>query len=222
MAYPTKVFSADRNKNQDHPFYTLRVVLTGKVDNLMLNHNEPCGIIVFGANGSGKTTLGRELARVMRFKHMDIEDYHFADSEIPYTVERSREECLSLMLADIEKYRSFVISAVTGDFGDTITSFYKLAVCVEAPIELRMKRIKQRAYDLHGRRVLPGGDMYEQNMKFLDFAAARSLSGIEEWAKTLACPVIRVDGACAAQYAADIAERFYEITNHLLTAIYEK
>jgi len=34
---------------------------------------KPQGIIVFGANGSGKTTLGRELARILNFKHMDIE-----------------------------------------------------------------------------------------------------------------------------------------------------
>lgn len=34
------------------------------------------GIIIFGANGSGKTTLGRELANILNFKHMDVEDYH--------------------------------------------------------------------------------------------------------------------------------------------------
>ena len=47
--------------------------------------NEPHGIIIFGANGSGKTTLGRELARILDFKHTDIEDYCFEQSEIPYT-----------------------------------------------------------------------------------------------------------------------------------------
>lgn len=77
--------------------------------------NKPHGIIVFGANGSGKTTLGRELARILDFKHMDIEDYHFEKSKTPYTVERTSEDCLNLMLADIMKYRSFVLTAVTGD-----------------------------------------------------------------------------------------------------------
>ena len=45
--------------------------------------NKSHGIIVFGANGSGKSTFGRELARVLNFKHMDIEDYYFEKSEIP-------------------------------------------------------------------------------------------------------------------------------------------
>ena len=71
--------------------------------------SNPQGIIIFGANGSGKTTLGKEVAHILGIKHMDVEDYHFEKSEIPYTVERSREDCLSLMLADIEKHHSFII-----------------------------------------------------------------------------------------------------------------
>lgn len=52
----------------------------------------PRGVTVFGANGSGKSTLGKELARVLEYKYMDIEEYHFMKSEIPYTMERSRKE----------------------------------------------------------------------------------------------------------------------------------
>ncbi len=74
------------------------------------------GIIVFGANGSGKSTLAWELARALKIKHMDIEDYYFAKSDIPYTSARLYEDCVNLMLDDIRKYGSFVLSAVTGDF----------------------------------------------------------------------------------------------------------
>jgi len=152
------------------------------------------GIIVFGANGSGKTTLGRELARILKFKHMDIEDYYFEKSEIPYTVERSRDECLNLMLADIEKYRSFVITAVTGDFGDKIIPLYELAVFLSAPKETRIERIKQREYEKYGERIREGGDMYAQHLDFVNFAVTRDLSRIEKWADTLKCPVIQIDG----------------------------
>ena len=170
------------------------------------------GIIVFGANGSGKTTLGRELARILNFKHMDIEEYYFEKSEIPYTIVRSREDCLSLMLADIERHRSFVLSSVDGDFGDTIPQFYELAVYMSAPHELRMERIKKRAYDQYGKRVLKGGDMYEQEQKFFDFVTSRPLSKIEHWTKTLACPVIPIDGTINwHENAANIAEYFYTL-----------
>lgn len=174
--------------------------------------NKPHGIILFGANGSGKTTLGSELAHILNFKHMDHENYHFEKSEIPYTAVRPYEDCLSLMLADIKKYRSFVLTAVTGDFGDTIPKFYDLAVFISAPIELRMERIEQRAYKQHGERIRKGGDMYEQHMKFTDFVASRSLLRIEQWAETLTCPVIHIDGTIDWHTnATNITKRFYEI-----------
>ncbi len=174
--------------------------------------DKPHGIIVFGANGSGKTTLGRELARILNYRHMDIEDYHFEKSEIPYTVERSREDCLNLMLADIEKYRSFVLTAVTGDFGSAIPQLYELAVLISAPIDLRLKRVEHRVYEQYGERVLIGGDMYEQSQKFINFVASRSLTSIEQWAQTLKCPLIHIDGTKDWRSNAEqIKKRYYEI-----------
>lgn len=156
--------------------------------------SQPHGIIIFGANGSGKTTLGRELARILNYKHMDIEDYYFHKSDVPYSNPRTREECINLILADIEKYRLFVISAVDGDFGDEITSMYDLAIFLNAPSEIRLERVKHRAYEQYGERVCIGGDMYEQELEFYDFVASRSLTPMEQWKKTLACPIVRVDG----------------------------
>lgn len=169
----------------------------------------PHGIIVFGANGSGKTTLARELAQILNFKHMDIEAYCFKESEIPYANPFTRQEYIELMLADIEKYRSFVISTVIGDLGDMIPSYYELAVYLSAPFELRMERVKQRAYKQFGARILEGGDMYEQEQKFFDFVANRPLDKIEKWAETLTCPIIRVDGSADwRENAAWIAELY--------------
>lgn len=167
------------------------------------------GIIVFGANGSGKTTFGRELAGILNFKHMDIEDYCFEESDVPYTKVRSREEYLSLMLADIEKYRSFVITTVIGDLGDKITPLYELGVYLSAPFELRMKRVKQRSYELYGERVCEGGDMYEKELKFFDFVSSRPLSKIDEWAETLTCPIIHIDGTLDWRTnAANVAKQY--------------
>ena len=171
--------------------------------------SKPHGIIVFGANGSGKTTLGRELARILNFKHIDHEDYCFEKSETPYTISRPREECEALMLDDIEKYRSFIISACTGDFGDKITQFYELAVYISAPLDIRMERVKQRDYEKYGERVSKGNNMYEQQLNFYDFVANRPLSRIEQWAETLTCPVIRIDGTEDWRInSANIAERY--------------
>ena len=169
----------------------------------------PQGIIVFGLNGSGKTTLGRELARILGFKRMDAEDYYFRESAIPYSDARSKDEVIKLMLADIEKYGSFIMSSVAGDYGAEITEMYKLAVYITAPFELRMARVEQREHDKFGDRVQVGGDMYEQRLKFRNFVAARSIAPIEQWAETLACSVIRVDGTIDWRInAANIVEKW--------------
>lgn len=154
----------------------------------------PEGILLFGANGAGKTTLGRALADALDFFHMDHEDYHFIKTEVPYTTARPREACLSAMLADIQRYRRFVLSAVTGDFGDTIPQFYKLAVWITVPDELRMARIQKREEARHGARIQRGGDMHARHQAFMNFAATRPLSKITQYTQTLHCPIFQIDG----------------------------
>lgn len=151
------------------------------------------GIMVFGANGSGKTTLACELSRALKFRHMDVEDYYFEKSDIFYENPRTKDDVVNLMLADIEKYDSFVLSGVTGDYGERIVSMYRLAVFLSAPIEVRMERIRKRTIDKHGERALPNGDMYENQKRFIEFARTRDLSVIDRWANTLTCPIVYLD-----------------------------
>ncbi len=151
------------------------------------------GIVIFGANGCGKTTLGHELAYILNFTHMDAEDYYFEKSDVFYANPRSKDEVISLMISNIEKHGSFVLSSVTGNYGEEIVSLFDLAVLLSAPKELRMERIRNRAIDKHGKRALPGGDMYEDRERFVNFARARDLSIIDDWAKSLICPIIRLD-----------------------------
>jgi len=173
------------------------------------------GILVFGLNGSGKTTLGRELSQVMGFKHMDIEDYIFAPSKIPYTNSRTFEECESLMLADIEIYRSFVISSVNLGWSDKIRSMITLAIHLSAPVDVRMKRMDMREFEKFGNRVLEGGDMYDSSKEFRTFAASRSASAVEEWAKTLECPVVCMDGRRDYRdMAVDVVRLYCEVSDN--------
>lgn len=152
----------------------------------------PKGIAIVGLNGSGKTTLGRGLAERLGYYRMDVEDYYFPKSDVPYAVARTREEVERLMLADIKEHGDFVLSAVCADFA-AIEPFYELIVYLEAPQNERMERIRQRSVDKFGSRVLPGGDMYEQEEDFFTFAAKRTPDKIEKWIKTAACPVLRID-----------------------------
>jgi Adenylate kinase and related kinases len=157
----------------------------------------PNGIVIFGANGSGKTTLGFELARELKIKHLDVEDYYFEESEIPYSKPRPKDTVIERMLADIEKCDAFVFSAVTGNYGDKIRSMYRLGVFLSVSLDLRLERVEHRSLQKYGERVLPGGDMYEQEQGFFEFVKTRNLLSIDEWAKTLTCPILHLDGTKA-------------------------
>ena len=153
-----------------------------------------CGICVCGLNGSGKTTLAGALAKELNFIHMDIEQYYFTSTHNPYSSSRTREEVERLLLKDIKKNPCFVFSAVNGNMTPEINENYTLVVYLDVPLDVRMKRIRQRAIDKFGDRVLPGGDMYDQEENFFAFAEKRTPEKIEDWLKTLSHKVLRLDG----------------------------
>ena len=170
----------------------------------------PHGIILLGPNGAGKSTLGRELARVLNFAHFDVEDYWFYKTDLPFTVIRPLEERNAMLLSDMKKHGSFVVSGDISDWSDEFLTMFDLAVFLTAPIDIRLKRIENREYARWGDRVRAGGDMYEQQQKFREFAATRNLALIEQQAAAYPCPLLHIDST--EDYhatAASIAERFY-------------
>ena len=168
-----------------------------------------CGIVICGPNGSGKSTLGRALAGALGYRLMDAEDYYFPDPQSAYSMSRTREEVRTLLLEDMNRYGQFVLVSVNGDWGEEINARCGLVVWLDAPLELRLERVKQRTLDRFGERALPGGDLYEQEEAFHAFAAARSVERIERWLDTVSCPVLRLDGT------REIAANAALITAHL-------
>ena len=57
-----------------------------------------------------------------------------------------------------------------------------------------MQRVKKRSYEKFGDRILPGGDLYEQEEQFFQFAASREENTVEEWIQYLTWPVLKIDG----------------------------
>lgn len=57
-----------------------------------------------------------------------------------------------------------------------------------------MERVRKRSFKQFGDRMLSGGDLYKQEENFFDFVRNRPDNQVEEWLKSLLCPVIRIDG----------------------------
>lgn len=153
----------------------------------------PNGIVITGLNGCGKSTVCKQLAKKLNYYSMDVEDYYFIKSDIPYSKFHTHEETKKRMLDDIIKYNNYVLATVNCDWGEEITSTYKLAVVLKAPLDIRMNRIKQREYDKFGNRVLIGGDLYESQQKFHNKVLLRGEEHIAKQMQFIKCPVLEID-----------------------------
>jgi len=154
------------------------------------------GIIVCGLNGSGKSTLGKALAKKLDYHFIDIEDLYFpkTNPDYAYSSPRTREEVGDLLSQEIHAYENFVLASVKGDYGENIHPFFRYAVLIDVPKDIRIQRVKNRSFEKFGNRMLPGGDLHEREEKFFDLVKSRSEAAVEEWIQTLQCPIIRVDG----------------------------
>lgn len=154
-------------------------------------------ILVCGLNGVGKSALGKRLAEKLNYKFRDIEDYYFPknDTEHPYELARTKPEVSALLLEDMKKYEDFIFSSVKGDYGGEVISMVTYVILIDAPKDIRMKRVKDRSFQKFGDRVLPGGDIYEKEKDFYGMVSRRSEQEVEDWLlQDVHIPIIRVDG----------------------------
>ena len=153
------------------------------------------GILMCGLNGAGKSTLGRALAERIDFHFIDNEDLYFpgTDPYYIYASPRTREEVEKLLSYEVKEHENFVFTSVKGDYRNC-ASLFQYAVLIYVPRDIRIQRVKDCSFQKFGDRMLPGGDLYEQEENFFDLVRSRAENTVEEWAKSLSCPIIRVDG----------------------------
>lgn len=159
------------------------------------------GIILCGLNGVGKSTLGKALAAELNFHFIDNEELFFPKTDAAYIYRHSRtcEEVEKLLLHEIKAHENFVFTAVKGDYGEKILPYYTYAVLIEVPRNIRLQRVENRSFEKFGDRILPGGDLYEQEKRFFDMVKSRKEDEAAQWVRSLGCPVIRIDGTRAVE-----------------------
>lgn len=170
------------------------------------------GIAIIGLNGCGKSTLNHALCKHMGFYEMDVEDYYFpqqqegrrwalehasirpCQGQLPYAQPQTKAQVCAALLRDMEAHPQFVLSCVQMNWQEDLLRHIDLAFLVQAPQNLRLERIQTREEKRFGGRVLPGGDMFDQQRDFRQMAQRRDPAAVEESAARLTCPVVQLDG----------------------------
>lgn len=159
-------------------------------------------IHIYGASGSGTTTLAKHIHNNMNYFFMDTDDYFWLPTNPPYIEKRKIQERVQLMREDIGKYDKIVISGSLVNWGNELIPFFSLAVRLVTDTDIRIARLKEREKRKFGSRIEKGGDMYQNHLEFIEWAAKydngdinmRSKAQHDEWQKLLKCKQIVLNG----------------------------
>lgn len=159
-------------------------------------------IHIFGAAGSGTTTLGAALAKKLGFNHIDVDDYYWLKTNIPFTISRNKEERLKMLKDDIIKNKNVVVSGAVCVWGDELISLFDLVIKLETNTSVRINRLKEREFKRFGNRIKEGGDMYKNHLRFIDWASIYDNGGLDvrsnalhnHWLKKVSCLKLILDG----------------------------
>jgi adenylate kinase family enzyme len=156
---------------------------------------------IFGASGSGTSTLGLHLAKEIRGRHLDTDAYYWHTTDPPFTHKRDPAARVSMIERDIQGKDNWVLSGSICSWGDPLLHRFTLAVFLYLDPAVRMARIAERERARYGARILPGGEMHQQHLEFMEWAASydhgrapiRSFDLHERWMARLNCPIVRLD-----------------------------
>jgi adenylate kinase family enzyme len=186
-----------------------RIILIGFCEMKKIIH-------ILGASGSGTTTLGKAIGKKWMHTLLDSDDYFWVPTNPMYAMTRGIPERQRLLAEDIRKCERCVITGSLCGWGDIFIPMFELVIFIDTPKNIRIERLKVRERMQFGDRILPGGDMHQNHIEFLDWARRYDTAGIKQrsrslhmdWLKQIICPIEIVDGS---QPIGDILDQLAEI-----------
>lgn len=128
-------------------------------------------INIFGSSGSGTTTLANELSNKYGYQHIDVDDLMWENTDPPFTNRRDNFVIKNLIQKKLNASSNAIISGSIVNIYDELKQEIDLFIYMNLDIEIRIKRINKRELKRFGKRVLPGGDLYEKHQDFIDWVS---------------------------------------------------
>ena len=128
-------------------------------------------INIFGSSGSGSTTLAKEIAQNFDYKFIDVDDYLWKKTDPPFTERNSNHLACELIKKELDNHKPAVISGSLVGIADEIKEDIDLFLYINLDKDIRLQRIKKREEERLGKRIKPGGDLYNQHLSFLQWVS---------------------------------------------------
>ena len=101
-------------------------------------------INVLGASGSGASTVGRALSAALSVPYFDSDDYFHEPGDPPYGSPRSPQVRHSLVMADLDRAKSWVLSGGVAGWVPYPQLDFTLIVFLGVPTPIRIERLRRR------------------------------------------------------------------------------
>jgi len=157
-------------------------------------------INIFGSSGSGSTTLAKKVCEDFGYKFIDVDDFLWKKTDPPFTQRYTNNEACQLIKNALADCSNAVISGSLVGIADELKPKIDLFVYMNLDKDIRIKRIIDRETKRFGKRVLPGGDLFEQHQSFLQWVSdyennpetQRSRRQHLLWLEDVKQPVLRI------------------------------
>ncbi len=149
-------------------------------------------ILITGASGSGTTTLGQALAAKLDFAFFDLDNYYWLKTDPPFQNKRDAKERQSLLLGDLAKVSSAVLSGSLVNWGEELEDSFSFIVFLTLEASIRVERLRKRELIVLGRvdeEFLIWAAQYDEGK-----LSGRSRAKHEDWLSKRSCKIIRIDG----------------------------
>ena len=159
-------------------------------------------VIIFGASGVGTTTLAGSLAQELNWVHLDVDDYYWARTEIPFEVKVPLEIRDERLRRDVERHKHVLVSGSLVSWGEYWQQVFDLGLFLRLPKHIRMERLQKREVERYGTQLTTDEKMRRKHQEFMNWAAqyddesfeGRSIGQHRNWIKTVHYEVIAIEG----------------------------
>lgn len=159
-------------------------------------------ILIFGASGSGTTTLGNEIEKRTNFKHLDVDNYYWKNTEPPFQEKIELQERNKNLKADFKRHENVIVSGSMVSWGKEWKTSFDLAIFIRLENKLRMERLKTRETERYRKKLITDEKIQRNSKAFLEWAGqyentnfgGRSLKIHKNWIELLNCETLTIDG----------------------------
>lgn len=143
------------------------------------------------------------MAQSFSARHLDADDFYWLPTDPPFTAKREPASRVAMIEREIDGVSNWVLSGSLCSWGGPLLDRFTLVIFLHLSPQVRMSRLQERERQRYGSRILPGGDMYEHHLEFIDWARSydtakspvRSFDLHNAWMKQLDVPIMRLDAS---------------------------